>query len=464
MDSKPSSAAKRVRPLGGSEPYRYYPQATGTDSGKEDVKQEVVRLGVSLSLYVAESMFLLCDDIGTMLSFSYKLWKYTLPPSDPVSQSLLRVIHYVYSNDIKPKKRVCQDGGNSVQWELIRTSWKDFTEGVIVLHRLVYILRRRDIIFDDRLLSSAIAKYKQVLKKLEDKLRSAKDVSEANGFARETIESNISHMWMSLFDEEADQGKATTEEMRNMILSDVFQPVLGKSWHSLIPTPPVYYPFILGKDFAKENMKEEVLGLGVELSLYVAESMFLLCDDVRSTLRFCLNIWRDYLNPDSYIWRDYHKPDGSLWGTLLRVMHYVYTIHIKPKKNGVYRIGGESVQWEFVRTTWESFDAGLRDMQFLIRFLRIRGGAVSDCREFTTRIEESMKKVEEKLRCAKDVSKANGFAREAMESNIADLWNYSLFNRETQESWTLEVIRDDMFSELFQPLLKEEEEAKQPLV
>lgn len=66
------------------------------------------------------------------------------------------------------------------------------------------------------------------------------------------------------------------------------------------------------------------------------------------------------------------------------------------------------------------------------------------------------------MRCAKDVSKANGFAfaREAMESGIGDLWK-SLFDKETEELWTLVVIRGEMVSELFQPLLKEEEDAKQ---
>lgn len=55
------------------------------------------------------------------------------------------------------------------------------------MHRFVLVLRRNDSShFDDRLLSLAIAKYKQVLMKLEDKLRSAEDVSAANGFARET--------------------------------------------------------------------------------------------------------------------------------------------------------------------------------------------------------------------------------------------------------------------------------------
>lgn len=63
------------------------------------------------------------------------------------------------------------------------------------------------------------------------------------------------------------------------------------------------------------------------------------------------------------------------------------------------------------------------------------------------------------MRCAKEVSEANGFAREVMESNILALWK-SLFNRETKEAWYREMIRDEILSDLFQPLLKQEDETK----
>uniref|UniRef100_A0A1J3IME1 Uncharacterized protein n=1 Tax=Noccaea caerulescens TaxID=107243 RepID=A0A1J3IME1_NOCCA len=445
MGSK-STAIGVLRPLGGS--FGCYPYASGTVSGKEDVKEEVVRLGVELSLSVAESMFLLCDDIGTMLSFCVKLWKYTLPPSDLVSERLLRVIHYVYSNDIKPKNGVYQAGGNSAQWELIRTTWKDFTDGIIILHRLVLVLRRKDCSFDDRLLSSAITKYKQqVLKKLEDKLRSAKHVSEANGFARDTMESNISDLWKSLFEQKA--GQATHQVTRSRILSDLFQPLLDESWHSEIPTLPVYSPYILGTDFAKQELREEVVGLGVELSLHVAESMFLLCDDIRSMLQFCLKLWRD-------VKRDL-KPDSPVVERLLRVMHHVYSKNIKPK-NGVYQIGGKSVQWELIRNTWENSDAGIRDLHTLVSFVRLQGSCANG-REFTSRIQETLKKVEENLSCAKDVSEANGFVRDVMESNILGLWE-TLFDKETEEAWTRRLMRDEILNDLFQPLLRPAAAAK----
>ncbi|CAA7031928.1 unnamed protein product [Microthlaspi erraticum] len=440
MGSK-STANGVLRQSGGS--LRCYPYASGTVSRKEDVKEEVVRLGVELSLSVAESMFLLCDDVGTMLWFCYKLWKYTLPPSDLVSEKLLRVIHYVYSNDIKPKNGAYLAGGSSVQWELIRTTWKDFTDGIIILHRLVSVLRRKDCSFDDRLLSSAITKYKQqVLKKLEDKLRSAKHVSEGNGFARDTMESNISDLWKSLFEQEA--GQATHRVTRSRILSDLFQPILDESWHSDIPTLPVYSPYILGTDFAKQEMRKEVVGLGVELSLYVAESMFLLCDDIRGMLLFCFKLWRD-------VKRDL-KPCSPVVERLLRVMHHVYSKNIKPK-NEVYQISGKSAQWELVRSSLESFDTGIRDVHNLVLILEEQG-SWADGREFTSRVEEALKKIEEKLRCARHVSEMNGFVRDAMESDIEDLWE-TLFDKETEEAWSLKVTREEILSDLFHPILSE---------
>ena len=155
------------------------------------MKDEVIRLGVEFSVSVAESMLLLCDDIRTMLFISLALWKYVLPERNPVVERLFLLIHYIYSKDIKPKNEVLyQNGeGKSAQWNLIKTTWNDFVCGIIVLNRLVLVLRVKDCSYDDRLLLSAIAKYKQELKNLEGKLRSAKDVSEANGFARETIKS-----------------------------------------------------------------------------------------------------------------------------------------------------------------------------------------------------------------------------------------------------------------------------------
>ncbi|EFH62599.1 hypothetical protein ARALYDRAFT_337930 [Arabidopsis lyrata subsp. lyrata] len=185
--------------------------------------------------------------------------------------------------------------------------------------------------FDDRLLSLAIAKYKQVLMKLEDKLRSAEDVSAANGFARET---NISDLWKSLFDEEA--GEATHKVIKDRILSELFQPILGESWHSEIQTIPVYSPYIVSEfffnslrsNFATQEMREEIVRLGVELSLFVAESMFLLCDNIRKNIKL---------------------------------------------KNGVYHTGGKLGKWELIRTTWKDFDEGIRDLHDIYLTIEVKG-------------------------------------------------------------------------------------------
>ncbi|XP_010491492.1 PREDICTED: uncharacterized protein LOC104769067 isoform X2 [Camelina sativa] len=444
MEPKPTHGVmRRIRPPS----FTYYPYATGTSSGKEHIREELVRLGVELSVSIAESMFLLCDDIHTMLWFCFKLWRYTLPPSDPVSERLLRVFHYVYSKDIKPKNTpvCCPDGGNSVQWEFVKTTWKDFTDGILVLNRLVLLLRKKDCSFDDRLLSSAIENYKQqVLKKLEEKLASAKDVSELNGFARETVACSISYLWKSLFDDEDAAGEPSPEVTRDRIISDLFQLILDDSCHCEIPSLPVTSPYILGAEFAMQGIREEVVQLGVELSLCVAESMFLLSDEIRSVLKFCLKLWISV--------RVFRKTGSPVGEMLLRMMHHVYLRNIKPK-NGVYHIGCKSVQWDLIRTTWEDFVAGIRDLHNLFMRLEVNGTSAGG-REYTSRVEDLLKKVKEKLRCAKDVSEATGFAREAMESNILGLWK-SLFNQDTEEAWAQNVMRREMLMDLFQPILEE---------
>lgn len=207
------------------------------------MKKEVIQLGVKLSLSVVESMFLLCDDIRTMLFFCRKLW---INYPDPVLERLLHVMHYVYLRDIKPKKRGFKNYGQSVQWRLISTTWEDFSNGVKVMFRLVKVLRRKDWSFDDRLLFSAIEKYKQVLRRLDDKLRSKKNVSEKNGFMRETIEPNIYDLWKSIFDEKAKETTHTLKEIRNRIISGIFGPIAGKPIHRKIRALPPHTPYILG--------------------------------------------------------------------------------------------------------------------------------------------------------------------------------------------------------------------------
>ncbi|AAG12604.1 hypothetical protein; 50510-49748 [Arabidopsis thaliana] len=69
-------------------------------------------------------------------------------------------------------------------------------------------------------LRSIFEYYNQEMKKLEEKLRSAKEFSEANGFVREEIKSNILHLWKSLFE-------ATPEVMKpnKLILFEMFMPI-----------------------------------------------------------------------------------------------------------------------------------------------------------------------------------------------------------------------------------------------
>lgn len=68
------------------------------------------------------------------------------------------------------------------------------------------------------------------------------------------------------------------------------------------------------------------------------------------------------------------------------------------------------------------------------------------------KMEERVKKVWEKMGCVKAVSDANGFARDAMESDISELWR-SLFEIEAKEATpTLETIKNEIIRDLFLPL------------
>ncbi|EFH70141.1 predicted protein [Arabidopsis lyrata subsp. lyrata] len=110
---------------------RHNNSKTDLNNEKEKQKEEAIRLGVELSLFVAEAMFLLSDDLRSIFEY-----------------------------------------------------------------------------------------YNQEMKKLEEKLRSAKEFSEANGFVRDEIKSNIFHLWKSLFE--------TTPEVINPnkpILFELFRPV-----------------------------------------------------------------------------------------------------------------------------------------------------------------------------------------------------------------------------------------------
>ncbi|CAH2048362.1 unnamed protein product [Thlaspi arvense] len=197
-----------------------------------------------------------------------------------------------------------------------------------------------------------------------------------------------------------------------------------------LPTLAVYSPYIL---------REEAVLLGVELSLYVAEAMFLLCDDISSMLIFCSKLWRG-LKWDL-------KSSSPVVERLLRVIHLVYSRNTKPK-NEVYQIGGKSAQGELMMTTLENFDGGMRDLHKLFLTLQVQG-SWADGRELTSSIEEMLKKVEEKLRCA------NGFVSDVVEPGLVCLWK-TLLDKETEETWT----REEILIDLFQPLIKQEAAAK----
>ncbi|CAE5959274.1 unnamed protein product [Arabidopsis arenosa] len=201
---------------------RYSPYTIRTkEKEKEEQKEEAIQLGVDLSLFVAEAMFLLSDDIRSMLVFCFWLFKYAGKRKfdGPVVGRVFYVIQYVFVTYIKPKNGVYQDGGKSIQWEQFKTSSYHFGFGVRVLARIVSILEIGSLVKP-----SGFKYYNQELKKLEESLRSVKVVSKANGFSREAIESNIFPLWKSLFE--------TTPEMINptkSIVIELFRPLLNEA-------------------------------------------------------------------------------------------------------------------------------------------------------------------------------------------------------------------------------------------
>ncbi|CAA7034160.1 unnamed protein product [Microthlaspi erraticum] len=428
--NKTSAVMRRLRPLAGS--YRYYPYTPVNVSGKKEMREEVVRLGVELSLHVARSMFLLSDDISRMLGFCYRLLRYVTPLRNPVIDRLILVMHFVYFKDIKPKKKNNgeDDCGSSDDQErvfaLIRAAWKDFGAGILILGRLWLALIRNPDGFDGCQISRAIVRFKQdVLKRLDDKLE------DVNGFARATLESNISDLWKSLFDVE---DKEAAEVVLSRALRETFTPILGKGKEADIPgLVRIHPPYILGEDFKTEEAKEEVVRLGVELCLYVAQYMFLLCDDIRKMLRFCNRLWRDTTRT------------GHVLDRLLLVMHHVYTRYMEPTKIGVH--GKNSVHWKSVVRTRRDFSRG---------FMRLSSVALSlkqgrKCgRECTRPVETTVKELEEKLGCVekKGVAEANGFDRDAIEPEVLEIWK-SLFDVEAKEATpTLQAIKDGILRDL----------------
>ncbi|CAH8334548.1 unnamed protein product [Eruca vesicaria subsp. sativa] len=426
---------------------RYEPYALVTEN-KEKEEEGVVQLGVELSLRVAEFMFLLCDDKKVMLLFCFMICKVGTP-DDPVSERLLRVMHHVYTNEIVSKKRLHKKSicpSRSVHCGLIGSAWNDLDYVIRYLHGLAYkLLIRKQRCFPnfrhDRLDTVAIKRL--LIKKLDDKLRCAKDASEANGFARETLESTVSETWKSLFfnEEEEEDVVVVGEDAKATkirLLRDLFHPLFGESWEPKWVRPSQSPLYTIGKDFEKqEEMREEAMRLGVELSLYVAESMFLMCDDIRSVLLFCNRLLSAVVKD---LKQQQPPQDSPVTERIVRVFHYVYSKHIKPR---VFHYGGRSVQWKLAMASFEDFHVGIRDLDVFVR----QGTPTSS-------IHKALKNVEEKLRCAKAVSKANGFTRNAMESDILIMWK-SLFDKPTEDLWALKMMRVGILNDMFHPLLKE---------
>nr|ABE65397.1 hypothetical protein At1g35365 [Arabidopsis thaliana] len=118
-----------------------------------------------------------------------------------------------------------------------------------------------------------------------------------------------------------------------------------------------YSPYILRSELSTihnskktnltiEKQKEEAIRLGVELSLFMAEAMFILSDDLRSMLLLCPLIVK-------YAGFKYTN-DGPVVGRLFCVMLHVFETYIKPK-NGVYQVNGKSIQRELIGKCHQNF-------------------------------------------------------------------------------------------------------------
>ncbi|KAG7599288.1 hypothetical protein ISN44_As06g034750 [Arabidopsis suecica] len=204
--------------------YSPYSKETNITIDKEMQKDEAIRLGVELSLFVAEAMVLLSDDIRSMLLFCLWLLKHAGKGiTAPVVGRLIFVMIYVFETYIKPKNEIYQAGGKSNQWELFVKSSQNFVFGIRELDRIVLILRKRESSFGELVKTSDFEHYNQELKKLEETLRSAKNDSEAYGFSREAIKSNILYLWKSLL--ETSPPKVKVINPKNRIL-EMFKPLL----------------------------------------------------------------------------------------------------------------------------------------------------------------------------------------------------------------------------------------------
>lgn len=150
---------------------------------------------------MAEATFLLSDDINSAVSFGCWLCKNVGNENyqGPVVGRLSCVFLHVFETYILPKMEAygCHagDDSSSKQWELITTSTQHFSFTVEALDRIVSILKNGTAVVKP----SGLEYYNQEMKNLEKKLRSAKHLSEANGFEMNAIKATVVQMWMSLF-------------------------------------------------------------------------------------------------------------------------------------------------------------------------------------------------------------------------------------------------------------------------
>lgn len=198
-----------------------------------------MRLGVEVSLFMAEAMFILSDDRRSMTHYCFWiLFKTKMDRRGPVVGRLWRVVQQVFATYIRPKNRVYIDGGKSTQSQLMRTFQQDFVSAIRGLAHIVSTLEIGCLVKP-----SVFEQYNQELKMLKENLRPVKHVSEANGFAREAIESEILPLWKSLFDTTSGSqviklDKTITRELVRPLLNDVKKEICARSLASLVIKPP----------------------------------------------------------------------------------------------------------------------------------------------------------------------------------------------------------------------------------
>ncbi|CAN7047342.1 unnamed protein product [Brassica oleracea var. botrytis] len=214
-----------------------FTNGTTDDVTKEkEQKEEAVRLGVELSLFMAEAMFILSDDRRSMTYFCFlTLFKTKMDRRGPAVRRLYRVIQQVYATYIKPKNLVYIDGGKSTQSKLMGTFRQDFVSAIRGLAHIVSTLEIGCLVKP-----SVFEQYNRELKKLEENLGSVKDVSESFGFAREAIESEILPLWKSLFETNSQViklDKTINSELLRPLLNELNKEICARSLASLVIKP-----------------------------------------------------------------------------------------------------------------------------------------------------------------------------------------------------------------------------------